>query len=170
MSDPKANDDSTDSENNNKITGDFRKNIMNIYVKEIGNCMERHIVCEKENAQSGTNEELADEKDADDDDVTKRVPDSETRVRGDVSDEDSGNVRNVADRGAADVNDSQCRSPVRVSTTSFSVSDILDPKKFTGCNGTSKGIQNVHTQPWLPRKRRRDEDSESEEDRMEENG
>lgn len=175
MSDRANSEDRVESETFGKTVCDFRKNIVTMYVKQMEKCIEQ------QQESNDIHSEMCERADSDDSDVKEaddvtttanEIPASPTQKSQNndephrsvncVKNNSTGNDEKTGDEGHV--------SPVRVSTTSFSVSDILDPKKFTGSNGSSKQINTAHIQPWLSRKRRHTDDMDSDEERLEGHG
>ncbi|XP_060567006.1 homeobox protein slou-like [Ruditapes philippinarum] len=125
----------------NGLKCDYRKGIINMYKQHFD---EKHLNGEKSEAEdllesSETSSKLFESKK------------TEECVKGP---NDDTNRREIAANDNAVHREQNNRSPVLANTTSFSVSDILDPKKFTG--STKNGGSNSHKarviHPWLSRK------------------
>lgn len=185
MSETNEIDKSMDNENNNN-PGNLRKSIMSLYVKQFDNCI-NHFTCKDRNRVN--NDDTCDSEDDENDDDSEYCKDNGV-VENDADSEHQFNSRvtdakNICDSPNLKSNENDLSfhgniiktspreevAPVRVSTTSFSVSDILDPMKFTGCNTIGKAVPSGPLQPWLSRKRRLTDELESDDDKMmEENG
>lgn len=174
MTDKPSSEDRTDREIYSETVSDFRKDIVTMYVKQMEKCIE------KQQDNCDVISEQCDRLDSDETNskdsndgcttltTTSPSPQNEPNVE-----ESSLSVKCVKNNATGNADNSRHEghvSPVRVSTTSFSVSDILDPKKFTGCNGGSKRINSSHIEPWLARKRRHTDDLESDDETLERHG
>lgn len=137
----------------NGVTPSIRNGVLTSYTKRIDDCL-------KDNMN----------------DRVKEIPeqtkcDSDTVVKNEVidSDEDGQKLEpsKPIDTSGSGKRENDNQSPIRNPTTSFSVADILDPRKFTGATTGSKsmdpGSGRIH--PWLVRKHG-DNPEDSEDERM----
>ena len=165
MNDSPNSKNNADSECCNKAKGNLSNNKVTLYVKQTNECIDGV-------RMKDTLDDSSDRSKSPDDETMKCVDREELKT-------DSKRVESVehfnCEKDISDKVDTYKGSeghvsPVRVSSTAFSVSDILDPKKFTGCQIPGNSVHTLHLQSWLSRKRRHTDEIESGDDKLIEDG
>lgn len=156
MSDPATLDKCVTDANGVKC--DYKKSLLTLYARKYDEQLLKDVYSESKDSNEPTESclDLSESKERDESE-TSSVPQPERL--------ETGHQAGTVDREQGD------QSPVRQRTTAFSVSDILDPRKFTGTGSQPKSSINVDqgppaVHPWLKNKDR--EMSDSDEERLRE--
>ena len=149
-----------DIQNNNQ-QANYRKNILALFSKSVSKSDDSH------STRSVTDHATNDTNDTLNNDQIQLIKQADENRSNDSKDKDTNCTKNASESDSNDArardNEGRQSAQARVNTTSFSVTDILDPQKFTG---SSKDARPFPVPAWM----RGDDRHENEVASDEENG